>query len=208
MNQRLALYSISTLCKRGWPLLFWGWMIFVSAWIELAQVENLSPTTFSIPTYSNISFRTIHFEQKYENQDTITVKAAKGVFDSNTHVLHLEEPILTYHPGGSDEIIHAKGNSGEILASIHGAYTDLPSEFTELTLTGDTSAEGKNWHVDADELTLNNVEKRLYFPRQSKIRIEQLTFQNDKVMYYDFIAKKLMEVSPSNEQKPMTGDES
>jgi hypothetical protein len=170
MKPRHKGHAWYTNLLRRWPAVFWLWMIGVSIWIDNAPINNpeerVSPDQFS-----NFAFAGMRFEQRYEAGTVIQVTSEQAIFDAGKRMLTLDQPFFNYTDRKTPpQTIQANGNEGLIEITDTGAETGLPTEFSELTLTGDAFAQGEKWSVASSKLIFNNKESRIYFPEKSVIR--------------------------------------
>jgi hypothetical protein len=182
MQEKKIIHGFSF--GKAWPVLFWGWVLFVSVWIESAQIHEPQPST-STHQYSGITFSDISFEQRDLDQTFIHLLARKGIFDSENATLHIEEPAMNGNMDGKP--FSAKGNRGII--NFARQASSLPSEIDLMELQGQTIMEGKDNRdekitVKSDSMIFDNTNSRFLFPGACQID-SAIGSSNMENMYYD-----------------------
>ncbi|MBD3266979.1 hypothetical protein GF373_09945 [bacterium] len=199
MMQSLKSLLTALTLQKSWAILFWGWMIGVSMWLDQAPIENPREQGPQ-QRYSNFTFHEMQFEQRYESGIFIHVISQHAVFDKEQRKLTLKEPVLTQNDEKGNTV-KAKGLEGTIHVSVTGSKTGLPSEFTELILTGNARAEGKDaegehWTVESSKLVFDNHDRRIFFPEKSTFLSSQGKTTVNNYMY-DLSTKQFKKI-PNN----------
>lgn len=194
MSPRLKYFLPPSLKKKIWPILFWSWMIWVSFWIDRTRFAE-PVSTFASQSYSNFSFSTMSFEQRYTDGTYIHVTAQDAKYDDTTNTLDLTFPQLTYKNEKQQKTkIEAKGDKGVIQTAGTEQSSGLPSELVEMVLIGNVYAEGKDkeWSANANKLTFKEKDRKVYFPNdEKKIQIGQRVLNSSAEMIYDLRTEKL-----------------
>ena len=190
--------------KKIWPFLFWGWLVWVSLWIESAHFAE--PATSSmVQSYSGFSFSKMNFEQRSLDGAFIHVTGHKADFDDNAKTLHITSPQFTYLNEKKTEVkpskasITAKGDKGIIQTMQVGQQTTaLPSELLELVISGNVTAQGEDWSATTSQLTFNNKEKKVYFSKDCKIKKGQMALNSSEEMFYNLTTSQLERIKKIN----------
>ena len=141
-----------------WPVLFWGWVIWVSWWIDGAPAHILSEQVAS-QKYSNIRFKEMRFEQKYVEETSLLVESPEAWFESDTGRLVLDQPMLRWQGGKDHRSFIAQAQHGEIQSTLTDSA--LPSEFRVLELFGQAQAKGQSTSVESEKM-LFDCQTRLF----------------------------------------------
>lgn len=132
-----------------WMIVFWGWVMWVSLWIDQVPAEKLKETNSS-QKLMDIEFNGMRFEQKYNDGVQIVVEAPRARIDQDNKILIIEKPVLT-HIRGKDAVYTARGEEGTISLMLD-QNTALPSSFERLTINGNAMAKSGATSVTSNRL--------------------------------------------------------
>ncbi|MDP8242520.1 MAG: hypothetical protein P9L94_00455 [Candidatus Hinthialibacter antarcticus] len=136
-----------------WPVLFWGWVVAMSFYIERAPVHDPRALPSSL-AYSGISFEGLRFEQLGEDGGRIIVNAPSAYFNQTEKKFLLDSPELAWDNPAAEESFKATGATGQF--QVETNVSALPSEFNRMQLNGGASAQSGQTAVDADRLVFDN----------------------------------------------------
>jgi len=136
-----------------WPILFWGWVVGVSLWLENIEVTDPTEQAQS-GQFTNLNFKTMYFVQRYADGKLLNVKAPKAEFNSETRQLYIEYPKLTWNDVPNDRIFSATADVGLISANV--GRSALPSEFNILNLKNNVIATTQQVAVQSQQMIFDN----------------------------------------------------
>lgn len=162
-----------------WTLVFWGWVILVSLWIDNAPAEQLKIADTK-QKLINIEFSGMRFEQKYADGMQLIVEAPFAKIDEESNLLLLENPVLT-QTFGDEKTYTASGDHGTVDLKLD--QSSLPSSFEQLILTGSARAESGATSVFTSEMIFDCRSQLFYCPQRYKFDLNGAFIQGENMMY-------------------------
>ncbi len=169
-----------------WTVIFWGWVILASLWIDTAPAEQLKIADTK-QKLMNIEFSGMRFEQKYADGMQLIVEAPFAKIDEESDILILDKPVLT-QTFGEDETYKAAGDSG--IVNLKLDQSALPSSFEQLILTGNARAESGATSVSTSKMIFDCSSQLFYCPQRYEFDLNG-AFINGENMMYDPHTKKM-----------------
>lgn len=192
--------------ENGWAIFFWGWTLAVTLWLAgiPASQPDQNPAGQSAMA---IDFAGVFFEQLDEQNARLTLRSPQASFDPESNRFLIQEPVITWQREGEEAIFSATSEFGSFEAAT--IESNLPSDFSQLELSGGARARSGDTSVDAPTLIFNNASKLFYIPpgpyemRRGAMRVAS---PESEGLYYDPILNKmnssrdeLLEQRPSTE---------
>ncbi len=150
-------------------LLFWGWVVVVSVWIEETSVDD--PKMSYTDSSSEIHFTEMHYEQQDLKGTQLTLTSPKANYLSEEKQIVLTRPRLQWRSG--DAIVKATATIGFFETNVD--YSAMPSELTQLELIKGAYVEGMRFKVDSERILFDNIRRRFLLPEPFSFKQEDGT---------------------------------
>lgn len=150
-------------------LLFWGWVVVVSVWIEETSVDD--PKMSYTDSSSEIHFAGMHYEQQDLKGTRLILTSPKANYLSETKQIVINHPKLQWSSG--DTVVKATGTIG--LFDTNVDYSAMPSELMQLELKNGAFVEGMRFKVDSERIIFDNTRRRFLLPEPFSFQQEDGT---------------------------------